>query len=144
MNAKQFKEPMLAAAYLAAATTLSRVTEIDGVPIVFTSDFSNVGQQKLDVLIYETAKINYAAMRAAFIDNTVWPDPPVPVSPVEPTDMVSVLTEFAKTATAGSPAASLATQLIGELVQGVTRKVATTATASRTIAPPGSDLVPKP
>lgn len=48
------------------------------------SEFQNPELRKRALLIYEEAKIQYAALKAALEDNTIFPDPvlPVPTVPV--------------------------------------------------------------
>jgi hypothetical protein len=78
---KQIKAHLIHAAYVGAAAVFANEPAVAEDPT-----FQDAALRKRAVEIYEEAKIQYAAIKAALEDNTVWLDPvlPVPVVPVKP------------------------------------------------------------
>jgi hypothetical protein len=103
-----------AAAQTVAAQVAANGGMIDGVKVGCTSKITDPGQQAMNILVYETAKVLYWAGIAAFHDESgVWPDPQEPV-------------KTTPTAPASTPAApvsqipSVAAGLTGAIVKAVT------------------------
>ena len=85
----------------------------DGKPIPIDPLIQDVGLQQKGVLVYEEAKVQYAAILRAFQDKTgIWPDPQLPAPSAAPAT------------TAGS-----VIKAVGDVVSAVVPK------------PPGSELV---
>ncbi len=89
----------------------------DGKPIPIDPLIQDVGLQQKGVLVYEEAKVQYAAILRAFQDKTgIWPDPQLPPA----------------TVTSGST---------GSIVPGVLKAVSDVVSAAVPTKPPGAELV---
>ena len=148
MNPPDIKSQLIGACLMAAAADLQGVQSIDGVPVNATSNFSDPGQQKKNVLVYETAKVYYAAALMAYEDQTgVWPNPPAAAAgpggaPASPAAAISALTRSPVTAIAAAATALLSA--LQSQPQG-TAPVATTpaaAPATSSAALPAATALP--
>jgi hypothetical protein len=91
------------------------------------------------VMVYEEAKIQYAALLRAFQDQTgVWPDPQLPAS--TPSQPGTALQAIAATATQVLSALPAGTNLasVGGLLQAISALVATSKGTQ--VAAPGSEI----
>jgi len=99
------------------------------------SEFQNPELRKRALLIYEEAKIQYAALKAALEDNTVWPDPVLPVSTVVSTNkqtalpgqdiganLASVVSAIAPAVATAVPGAAPVAGVVGAVANALTGK----------------------
>src|SRR3989440_7419675 len=80
MDSDFLKALLIHAAYTdAVAVCEPLITNPDGRAIQIDPLIQDVGLQQKGVLVYEEAKVQYAAILRAFQDRTgIWPDPPQP------------------------------------------------------------------
>jgi hypothetical protein len=73
------KAQLILAAYTGACAVCEPlITNPDGKPVQLDPLIQDVGLQQKGVLVYEEAKVQYAAILRAFQDKSgIWPDPPV-------------------------------------------------------------------
>jgi hypothetical protein len=77
------KAQLILAAYTGACAVCEPlITNPDGKPVQLDPLIQDVGLQQKGVLVYEEAKVQYAAILRAFHDKTgIWPDPQVADAP---------------------------------------------------------------
>jgi hypothetical protein len=76
MSPDLIKAMLILAAYQGAQASIGDIDTVDGTPVKPDSLVQDLGLQKKNVLVYEEAKIHYAAILRAFQDATgIWPAP---------------------------------------------------------------------
>ena len=138
MDQDLLKALLIHASYVGACAVCEPlITNPDGRQIALDPLIQDVGLQQKGVLVYEEAKVQYAAILRAFHDKTgIWPDPQVSSAPVT---SVPQNAQEALGAVQGILKALPATQatsaagLILTLVQGLTQP-------QTPPKPPGSDI----
>ena len=132
------KALLIHASYVGACAVCEPlITNPDGRQIALDPLIQDVGLQQKGVLVYEEAKVQYAAILRAFHDQTgIWPDPqpsagPATTVPQNAQEAVAAVQGILQGLPAG--AGPQAAGLILSLVQGLVKP----ATPPR---PPGSDI----
>jgi hypothetical protein len=113
------------------------ISNPDGTQVKLDPLIQDLGLQNKGVLVYEEAKVQYAAILRAFSDKTgVWPDPtptsaPVTTVPQNATEALTAVQNILK-ALPSNQLSSAASAILG-VVQGLAAQAAPPA-------PPGSDI----
>lgn len=132
------KAILINAAYQGASAVCGPLVHgTDGKEIALDPLVQDANLQSKGLLVYEEAKIQYAALLRAFQDKTgIWPDPSVPG--LDLAGIVAQLPTLAKTLSGANLAqlAPLASQLL-QLFQG---QAPTPTPPEKPIKAPGSDL----
>src|SRR5713101_1909130 len=86
LTAEDTKALLIHAAYTGAVAVCEPlITNPDGTQVQIDPLIKDIGLQQKDLLVYEVAKIHYAAILRAFHDKTgIWADPILPTSPSVP------------------------------------------------------------
>ncbi len=119
-------------------------TQGGGVPI--DPLIQDTGLQGKGVMVYEEAKIQYAALLRAFQDKTgIWPDPKVDEGLAGVGNVASLLPKvlsLLQSLPAGTPLSSLGdvVNLLGKLVPAAPSPAPAAAAPGKASSPPGSEL----
>jgi hypothetical protein len=134
MTTIELKATLIHAAYTAACAVCEPLINEPGLTTTIPVDplIADAGLRAKGVMVYEEAKVQYAAiLRALFDESGVWPDPVLPTSPASPTTA-------APAASAGSTGAGPSPASI----QNFAKAIAGVAQAVEPMVP-GADLVDK-
>jgi len=115
------KALLIQAAYTgAAAVCQPLINNPDGTQLKMDPLVQDVGLQNKDVLVYEVAKIHYAAILKAFADKTgIWPDPAVPAGVSSNNAVATVNTALQQILGQLPPSSTLTT--VGALLQALSQ-----------------------
>src|ERR1700758_2969366 len=82
-NVDDIKAQLILAAYTGAVAVCEPlISNPDGTQVQIDPLIKDIGLKQKDLLVYEVAKIHYAAILRAFADKTgIWPDPVLPGAP---------------------------------------------------------------
>ena len=90
------KALLIQAAYQGATAVCEPLTDADGAKLAIDPLIQDVALRKKGVLVYEEAKVQYAALLRAFEDQSgVWPNPKVQSGGPTPASAVKALAEVA-------------------------------------------------
>jgi hypothetical protein len=86
LTSDDLKALLIHAAYTGAVAVCEPlIANPDGTTVQIDPLIKDIGLQQKDLLVYEVAKIHYAAILRAFADKTgIWPDPPTAPSGTGP------------------------------------------------------------
>src|SRR5260370_17209605 len=96
-DVSDIKARLIEAAYIGAVAVCEPlISNPDGTQVQIDPLIKDIGLQQKDLLVYEVAKIHYAAILRAYHDKSgIWPDPQVassgPVTPATPQTPQSLL-----------------------------------------------------
>jgi hypothetical protein len=108
-DVNDLKANLILAAYTGAVAVCEPlIANPDGTQVQIDPLIKDIGLQQKDLLVYEVAKIHYAAILRAFHDKTgIWPDP----------QLASATTPPAKQAASTTPPATPGADLAGTIAQ---------------------------
>ncbi len=81
MDPSLIKALLINAAYEGAIAVCGPLTDADGAKVAIDPLIQDVALRKKGILVYEEAKVQYAALLRAFEDKSgIWPDPKLPAA----------------------------------------------------------------